>query len=92
MSSEPFLGSIKIFGFNYAPRGYAFCNGQLLGIPQNTALFSLLGTTYGGNGQSNFALPDLRSRAPIHFGQSTGNSNYTLGQTGGTENVTLTIQ
>ena len=88
--SEPFLGEIRIFGFNFAPRGWAFCNGQLLSISQNTALFSLLGTTYGGNGQTTFALPNLQSRAPVHFGQGAGLSSYTLGQAAGEESVTLT--
>jgi microcystin-dependent protein len=87
--AEPFLGSIIIFGGNFAPRGWAFCSGQILPINQNTALFSLLGTTYGGNGQTTFALPDLRGRAPLHFGQGPGLANYDLGQVGGTENVTL---
>ncbi|HXV99989.1 MAG TPA: tail fiber protein, partial [Anaerolineae bacterium] len=67
--SEPFLGEIKMVGFNFAPRGYALCNGQLLSIAQNTALFSLLGTMYGGNGQTTFALPNLQGRVPIHQGQ-----------------------
>jgi microcystin-dependent protein len=89
--SEPFLGMIAIYGFNFAPRGWAMCNGQILPIAQNTALFSLLGTTYGGNGQTTFALPDLRSRVPIHVGQGPGLSNYDLGQQSGTENVTLTV-
>ena len=89
--SEPFIGQICIYGFNFAPRGWAFCNGQLLSISQNTALFSLLGTMYGGNGQTTFALPDLRSRFPNHFGQGPGLSNYSQGQVGGTENVTLTV-
>jgi microcystin-dependent protein len=88
--SEPFLGMIAIFGFNFAPRGWAFCNGQILPIAQNTALFALLGTTYGGNGQTTFGLPDLRGRAPVHFGQGPGLSSYDLGQQGGTETVTLT--
>jgi microcystin-dependent protein len=88
--SEPFIGEIKMVGFNFAPRGYAQCNGQILPIAQNTALFSLLGTTYGGNGQTTFALPDLRSRIPIHTGQGPGLSNYSLGQASGTETVTLT--
>ncbi|HYV04612.1 MAG TPA: tail fiber protein [Blastocatellia bacterium] len=90
--SEPFLGMIAIYGFNFAPRGWAFCNGQILPIAQNTALFSLLGTTYGGNGQTTFALPDLRGRWPNHFGQGPGLSSYDLGQVGGTESVTLTGQ
>jgi microcystin-dependent protein len=89
--SEPFLGMIAIFGFNFSPRGWAFCNGQILPIAQNTALFSLLGTTYGGNGQTTFALPDLRGRHAIHFGQGPGLSSYDLGQVGGVENETLTI-
>ena len=89
--AEPFLGQIQPFGFNFAPRGWAMCNGQLLPIAQNTALFSLLGTTYGGNGQTTFALPDLRSRFPLHFGQGPGLSSYDLGQAAGTESVTLTV-
>lgn len=89
--SEPFIAQIMMFGGNFAPRGWAFCNGQILSIAQNTALFSLLGTTYGGNGQTTFALPDLRSRVPIHPGQGPGLSPYSLGQSGGVENTTLTI-
>jgi microcystin-dependent protein len=88
--SEPFIGQIMPVGFNFAPRGWALCNGQILSIAQNTALFSLLGTTYGGNGQTTFALPDLRGRVPIHQGQGPGLSNYSLGQVAGTENTTLT--
>ena len=88
--AEPFIGQIIMFGGNFQIRGYAFCNGQILSIAQNTALFSLLGTTYGGNGQTTFALPDLRGRVPIQFGQGPGLSNYTLGQQAGTETVTLT--
>ncbi|WP_244620462.1 phage tail protein [Chitinophaga japonensis] len=80
-----------IFGGNFAIRGWAFCQGQIVSISQNTALFSLLGTTYGGNGQTTFALPDLRGRAPIGIGQGPGLSNYVLGQIGGTENTTLLI-
>jgi microcystin-dependent protein len=87
--SEPFLGEIRMFGGNFAPRGWAFCNGQLLSISQNTALFSLLGTTFGGNGQTTFALPDLRGRAPMHWGQGTGLTPRTLGEASGTESVTL---
>ncbi len=83
--ATPFLGELKLAGFNFPPRGWAFCNGQLLPIAQNTALFSLLGTTYGGNGQTTFALPDLRGRVPVHIG-----SSVTLGEQGGVENVTLT--
>lgn len=87
--STPLLGSIIMFAGNFAPRGWALCNGQLLAISQNTALFSILGTTYGGNGVSTFALPNLQSRVPIHPGTGPGLSNYVLGQTGGVENVTL---
>ncbi|MDQ1357508.1 MAG: hypothetical protein QOE07_1185 [Acidimicrobiaceae bacterium] len=88
--SEPFLGEIRTFGFNFAPRGWAFCAGQLLAISQNTALFSLLGTTYGGNGQTTFALPDLRGRVGISVGQGPGLENYDLGEVNGAESVTLT--
>ena len=89
--SDPFIGQIILVGFNFPPRGYARCEGQILSIAQNTALFSLLGTTYGGNGQTTFALPDLRGRAPIHFGQGPGLSNRSLGEVSGTESVTLTL-
>src|ERR1700704_1280854 len=91
--STPFLGMIAIFPYNFAPTGWAFCNGQLLPINQNQALFSLLGTTYGGNGVTDFALPDLRGRVPVHSGQSQGPglSPYTIGQFGGAENVALTV-
>src|SRR5215207_9632471 len=89
--SEPFIGEIRMFGGNFAPRGWAFCEGQLLSIAQNTALFSILGTTYGGNGTTTFALPDLRGRVPIQPGQGPGLSPYTLGQMSGQENVTLLI-
>jgi microcystin-dependent protein len=87
--ADPFLGEIILFGGNFAPSGWAFCNGQLLSISQNTALFSLLGTTYGGDGMSTFALPNLQGRAPIHAGQGPGLSPYLQGQSGGTESVTL---
>jgi microcystin-dependent protein len=87
--SEPFLGEIRLFGFNFAPTGWAMCNGQILPINQNTALFSLLGTQYGGNGTSTFALPDLRSRVPLHQGQGAGLSSYVMGETIGSESVTL---
>src|SRR6266536_3909865 len=87
--AEPFLSEIRIFSFNFAPKGWAMCNGQLLPINQNQALFSLLGTTYGGNGQTTFALPDLRGRVPIHFGQGQGLPNYNLGERGGEETHTL---
>lgn len=89
MPADAFIGEIVIVGFTFPPRGWAFCNGQILSISQNTALFSLLGTTYGGNGQTTFALPDLRGRVPIHAGQGPGLSSYTLGQLSGTENTTL---
>lgn len=88
--STPFLGEIVMFGGNFAPVGWAFCNGQLLDIAQNSALFSLLGTIYGGDGRTNFALPDLRGRAPIHFGNGAGLPVYNQGQKGGVENVILT--
>jgi microcystin-dependent protein len=86
---EPFLGQITLFPFFFAPRGWAFCEGQLMPISQNTALFSLLGTYYGGNGTSNFALPDLRGRAPVGQGQGPGLSSYDLGGIQGVETVTL---
>lgn len=85
--SEPFLSEIKIVSFNFPPKGWAFCNGQLLPINQNQALFALLGTTYGGNGQTNFALPNLRGRVPIHMG-----SGHTLGEAAGSTTVTVNIQ
>ena len=78
--ADPFVAEIRIFPFNFAPRGWAFCDGQILPLSQNTALFSLLGTTYGGNGQTNFGLPDLRGRAPISFGQGAGLANFDQGQ------------
>jgi microcystin-dependent protein len=87
--ADPFVAEIRIFPFNFAPRGWAWCDGQLLPLSQNTALFSLLGTTYGGNGQSNFALPDLQGRAPMHPGQGPGLSLHDLGEAGGTETVSL---
>jgi len=89
--SEPFIGQIATFAFNFAPRFWAICSGQLLPIAQNMALFSLLGTQYGGNGTTNFALPDLRGRAGLNGGQGPGLSSYTIGQVGGVENVTLTL-
>ena len=87
--SEPFLGEIKMFGGNFAPSGYALCNGQLLPISQNAALFSILGTTFGGNGTTTFALPNLQGRVPVHMGQGPGLSPYVLGEQTGVENVTL---
>ena len=86
---DPFVAEIRIFPFNFAPKGWAWCDGQLLPLSQNTALFSLLGTTYGGNGKSNFALPNLQGRAPMHPGQGPGLSLHDLGETGGSETVTL---
>jgi microcystin-dependent protein len=83
--NEPYIGAVALFAGTFAPRGWAFCNGQLLSIAQNQALFSLLGTTYGGNGQTTFALPDLRGRVPIHFGQGPGLTNRTLGERAGEE-------
>lgn len=85
--SQPFLGEVKIISWNFAPKGWAFCNGQLLPINQNQALFSLLGTMYGGNGQTNFALPDLRGQVPIHVG-----NGHLQGEKAGSETVTLTQQ
>ncbi len=85
--SEPFLSEIKLVSFNFAPKGWALCNGQLLPINQNQALFALLGTVYGGNGQTNFALPNLRGRVPIHEG-----SGHTLGEAAGSSAVTVNIQ
>ena len=87
--ADPFVAEIRIFPFNFAPKGWAFCDGQILPLSQNTALFSLLGTTYGGDGKSNFALPDLQGRAPMHPGQGPGLSLHDLGETGGSETVTL---
>jgi microcystin-dependent protein len=87
---SPFVGEIEIVGFNFAPTGWALCNGQLLAISQNTALFSLLGTMYGGNGTTTFQLPNLQSRTPVHFGQGSGLSAVSIGEMGGTESVTIT--
>src|ERR687883_513697 len=86
---DPFVAEIRIFPFNFAPKGWAFCDGQLLPLSQNTALFSLLGTTYGGNGKSNFALPDMQGNAPMHPGQGQGLSLHDLGESGGSETVSL---
>jgi microcystin-dependent protein len=91
LAQEPFIGEIRWVAFDFAPRGWATCDGQIMSIAQNTALFSLLGTTYGGNGQTTFALPDMRGRAPLHVGQGPALSNRDLGEVGGTEAVTLTI-
>ena len=87
---EPFIGQIQLFPYNFAPRGWAFCDGQLLPISQNTALFSLIGTFYGGDGRTTFALPDLRGRVPVGAGNGPGLSNWNVGQKGGTETNTIT--
>ena len=87
--ADPFVAEIRIFPFNFAPKGWAWCDGQLMPLSQNTALFSLLGTTYGGDGKSNFALPDLQGRAPMHPGQGPGLSPHDLGESGGSDTVTL---
>jgi microcystin-dependent protein len=86
---DPFVAEVRIFPFNFPPKGWAFCNGQILPLSQNTALFSLLGTTYGGDGKSNFALPDMQGNAPMHPGQGPGLSLHDLGESGGSETVTL---
>jgi microcystin-dependent protein len=88
--ASPYVGEIRMFGGNFAPQGWALCNGQLLPISEYDSLFNLIGTTYGGDGQNTFALPDLQSRVTIHEGQGPGLSNYVLGQSGGVETVTLT--
>jgi microcystin-dependent protein len=90
--SNPYVGEIRIFAGNFAPAGWMLCQGQLLPISENDTLFNLIGTTYGGDGQSTFALPNLSSRIPIHMGQGAGLANYTLAQNGGVEAVTLTVQ
>ena len=87
--NEPFLGMLATFGFNFQPRGWAYCAGQLISIAQNSALFALLGTTFGGDGQNTFGLPNMQSRIPVGMGTGPGLSNYQMGQTGGSENVTL---
>lgn len=89
--SELFLAEVRIVGFNFAPRGWAFCDGQILPINQNQSLYSLLGTTYGGDGRTSFALPDLRGRTPIHVGRSNGGGHHTLGQKSGEETHTLAV-
>ncbi len=86
---DPFVAEIRIFPFNFSPKGWAFCDGQILPLSQNTALFSLLGTTYGGDGRSNFALPDLQGSAPMHPGQGPGLSLHDLGETSGSDTVTV---
>src|SRR5512144_2625026 len=87
--ADPFVAEIRIFPFNFAPKGWAWCDGQLLPLSQNTALFSLLGTTYGGDGKSNFALPNMQGNAPMHPGQGPGLSLHDLGETGGSDTVSL---
>jgi microcystin-dependent protein len=88
--AQPYVGEIRMFGGNFAPAGWMFCDGSILPISEYDTLFNLIGTTYGGDGQQTFALPDLRGRVPVHQGQGPGLSNYTLAQTGGVETVTLT--
>ncbi|MEO0825208.1 MAG: tail fiber protein [Cyanobacteria bacterium J06635_1] len=88
--ADPFIGEIRLFAGNFAPRGWAFCNGTSMSVSQNTALFSILGTTYGGNGRTNFELPDLQGRVPIHEGTGSGLPTYRLGQHGGSETETFT--
>ena len=87
---DHFLATILMFGADFEPRGWAYCNGQVVSIAQNTAVFALLGTTYGGNGQTTFHLPDMRGRVPMHPGQGPGLSHHTLGEQGGVEHVALT--
>jgi microcystin-dependent protein len=88
--ADPFVAEVRVFPFNFAPKGWAWCDGQLMPISQNTALFSLVGTFYGGDGKSTFALPDLQGRAAMHAGDGPGLSSHTLGEDGGSETVTLT--
>jgi microcystin-dependent protein len=90
--AQPYVGEIRMFGGNFAPAGWEFCNGQLLPISENETLFNLIGTTYGGDGQATFALPDLQGRLPVHQGTGQGLSAYVIGETGGVETVTLTTQ
>jgi len=89
--AQPYIGEIRMFGGNFAPAGWAFCNGQTLAISENDTLFTLIGTTYGGDGQSTFNLPDLQGRLPVHQGTNAG-TTFTLGESGGVESVTLTTQ
>jgi microcystin-dependent protein len=91
MPADPYLSQIALFGFGFVPRGWAACNGQLLAISQNAALFALIGTTYGGNGTTNFALPNLQSRAPLGYGQGPGLTSYSIGEILGIEAITLTV-
>ncbi len=89
--SNPYIGEVRTFGFNFAPRSWALCNGQLVPISQNTALFSIIGTFYGGNGTTTFALPNLQGTVPVGIGTGAGLSNYVIGQTGGEQNHTLAV-
>ena len=89
--AQPYVGEIRMFGGNFAPAGWMFCDGQLLPISENETLFQLIGTTYGGDGQSTFALPDLRGRLPVHNGTGSSGTNFTLAESGGAEEVTLTV-
>src|SRR5437868_13658319 len=89
--SNPFIGEIRMFGGNFAPAGWAFCQGQLMPISENDALFNLIGTTYGGDGQQTFALPDRQSRTPVHMGTGPGGDAYVIGEKAGVESVTLTV-
>ena len=89
--AQPYIGEVRLFAGNFAPAGWMFCDGQLLAISENETLFQLIGTTYGGDGQATFALPDLRSRVPIHMGQGAGLSNYIISEAAGIEQVTLTV-
>src|SRR5438128_10172431 len=90
--SQPYVGEIRMFGGNFAPAGWAFCQGQLIPISQNDTLFNLIGTTYGGDGQETFALPDLQGRAPVHMGTAATGTTYQIGEKAGVESVTLTTQ
>jgi microcystin-dependent protein len=90
--SQPYVGEIRMFGGNFAPAGWAFCDGQLMPISENETLFNLIGTTFGGNGQDTFALPDLRGRLPMHMGTGPSGSPHVIGEMGGVEEVTLTVQ
>jgi microcystin-dependent protein len=87
--SSPYIGEVRLVGFNFAPLDWSFCNGQLLSISENSTLFTLIGTTYGGDGQSTFGLPDLRGRVPVHQGSLPGGGTYVIGQVSGVENVTI---
>src|SRR5208283_1924144 len=89
--ANPFVGEIRMFGGNFAPSGWDFCNGQLLSISEFSTLFNLIGTTYGGDGENTFGLPDLQGRFPVHQGQGPGLANYLIGQKAGEENVTVTV-